>query len=372
MRKNLIQPFVNAIPFILAALLCGCGSGSSTVNGVNTKVTPTIASARVIAFGDAVSDVGQNGARYTVNDAAVNGSMTLTERIAADFGFSTIAPVNSGVLAGGAYSYAKGGATIAAVGQQIDAFVAAGNQLTDNDLVVVTAGTQDIIDNATAYYAQTITADQAKANIASAVGALVVKIQKLTNEAGAKHVLVVTPINVARTPWGLAKGANYPSSSADYAFLETLSVATSGDATVGSFAGQLSFQIGQAFPSSSSGLKVLLADISNFSNLITGTAAGSANAYGRVFPHPTGSVNSYGLYSTALGVALTNPDVPVCSSGTPILSCNANTIAINPSNGLVWDYNSSVFADDLNLTPAANRIIADYIVNSIMRVAGWI
>ena len=365
-----------------AALLSACGGASSTVKPLTEKVTPNIAGSRIIAFGDALSDAGQSagGKRYTVNDGAAGGSMTLAERLAANFGFSSVTPVQSGVLSsGGAYSYAYGGAkvtggSVMSVADQIDAFVNAGNQLTDNDLVVITAGSQDIIDNATAYYASTMTAATAKQNVADAAATLVTKVKRLTDEAKAKHVLLIAPINVARTPWGLSKGANYPSSSANYTFLEQLSIAIEGDNSTNSFGSQLSLEIGRNFPTSSSGLTVFLADLSNFFNLITGTGAGLPDKYGRTFPHPTGSINTYIAYSNSAGVILTNPDVPVCT--VSILLCTNSTIATNSAgpNGL-WDYTTSVFADDVNLTPAANRMLADYIFNGTgmgtMRTAGW-
>jgi hypothetical protein len=364
-------------------MLSACGGASSTVKPLTEYVAPTIAGSRIIAFGDALSDAGQGGARYTVNDAGAGGSMTLAERLASNFGFTSMTPVNSGVLAGGAYSYAQGGALISGAGSvasQIDAFVNAGNKLTDNDLVVITAGQQDIVNAATAYYANPTDAQAAtaKANIATAAADLVQSIQKLTNSSvGAKHVLVIAPLNVARTPWGLSQGANYPSSSANYTFLEKLSVALEGDNSAGSFGSQLALSIGNAYPSTSSGLKVFLADLSSYFNLMTGTDTVSG------FAHPTGSLKTYNTYLTAAGVALTNPDVPVCvtvpASGaivTPVTTTSCTTgIIVNPATSALWDYNTSVFADHLNLTPAANRILADYIFNGAgmgtMRTAGW-
>jgi phospholipase/lecithinase/hemolysin len=370
------------------AMLSACGGASSTVRPLTEYVTPTIAGSRIIAFGDALSDVGNTlgGGRYTVNDGGAGGSMTLAERLAANFGFASVTPVTSGVLTGGAYSYAYGGALISSgagsVASQIDAFVDAGNQLTDNDLVIITAGQQDIVYNATEFYATRMTAAQAKDNVATAAATLVTKVRRLTDEAHAKHVLVIAPFNVARTPWGLSQGANYPSSSANYTFLEHLSVALEGDNSAGSFGSQLALRLGNAYPSTSSGLKVFLADLSSYFNLMTGTGAGSSDVYGRAFPHPTGSLNTYSSYLTAAAVALTNPDVPVCVASvsgtivTPVTTTTCTTGTITDRVvGTPWDYNSSVFADDLNLTPAAHRILADYIFNSsgmgTMRTAGW-
>lgn len=367
---------------VAVALLSACGGASSTVKPLTEFVTPTIAGSRLIAFGDALSDTSAGFTRsiYTVNDGSAGG-LTLAERLAANFGFTTMTHVSSGVLAGGAYSYASGGATVVDISAQIDAFVTAGNQLTDNDLVVITAGTQDILDNAIAYY-RGGTATSAKTNVATAAANLVTKIRRLTDEAHAKHVLVIAPFNVARTPWGLAKGANYPNSSANYAFLEQLSVALEGDNTMGSFGSQLSLNLGREYPSNSSGLKVFLADLSSYFNLMTGTAAGSTTVH-PTFAYPTGSLPTYSSYMTAAGVALTNPDVAVCLAApvadptvAPVTttSCTVGT-QINTATNAAWDYNTSVFADHQNLTPAANRMLADYIFNGsgmgTMRTAGW-
>ena len=358
---------------VAAAMLSACGGASSTVKPLTEFVTPSIAGSRVIAFGDAFSDAGQTGgARYTVNDGGAGGSMTLAERLASNFGFTTMTPVHAGVLSGGAYSYAYGGATITgggvmSVSAQIDAFVDAGNQLTANDLVIITAGSQDIVKNASDFYASTITSDQAKTNLVTAASTLVTKIKRLTDEAHAKHVLVIAPVNVARTPWGLSQGANYQSSSANYTFLERLSVALEGDNSMSSFGSQLSLKLGAEYPPVSSGLKVLLSDLSSYFNLMTGTAPGGT------FTYPTGSLNTYASYITSAGLALTNPDVPACTlaaTSSPIVTPRTTTSCTTGTN-----YNTSVFADDLNLTPAANRMLADYIFNSsgtgTMRTAGW-
>ena len=354
-----------------AALLSACGGASSTVKPLTEFVTPSIAGSRVIAFGDALSDAGNRvgGARYTVNDGGAGGSMTLAERLAANFGFATMTPVSSGVLSGGAYSYASGGATVADVSTQIDTFVAAGNQLTANDLVIITAGSQDIVNSARTYYASgrsTADADLAKSTLATAASTLVTKIKRLTDEAHAKHVLVIAPVNVARTPWGLSQGANYPSSSAEYTFLEHLSVALEGDNSMSSFGSQLSLNLGREYPSTSAGLTVLLSDLSSYFNLMTGTAPGGT------FTHPTGSLNTYSSYITSAGLALTNPDVPVCVAAVTRVIVNPVTTTTCTTG---TNYNTSVFADDLNLTPAANRMLADYIFNSAgtgtMRTAGW-
>jgi phospholipase/lecithinase/hemolysin len=372
-----IQRLMGACALALASLLSACGGASSTVNPVSSKVTPNIASARVIAFGDALSDVGARGLRFTVDDASAGGAMTVAERLAFIYGFTTMSAVtDTRALSGGAYSYAQGEARVNTVGAatpltvQVSNFLAS-NKPGDNDLIIITAGTRDIIENATQYFAGTINAAQAKANVAQAALDLASVVQQLTG-AGAKHVMVLAPFNVARTPWGLAKGANYPNSSADYSFLEQLSILTSGDTSCGSFGCQLSAALVSRYPATSYGQPVLLADIAQYFNLITGTGAGGRDIYARSFPNPTGNANTYAV-GTASGVLLTNPDVPVClvniSLATP---CTTATIKTNANNSnAVWDYATAVFADEVNLTPAANRMIADFVYNSVEFRAAW-
>lgn len=381
-----IQRLLGACALALVSLLTACGGASSTINPVSTKVNPSIATARVIAFGDGFSDVGVGGFRYTVDDVSAGGSMTVAERFAYIYGFTSMSAVTDNrALAGGAYSYAQGEARVAAsvtngsgavtlpLTDQVTNFLTQ-NTPGDNDLIIITAGTRDIIYNAQQYFAGAMTADTAKTNVAQAAIDLANVVQRLTT-AGAKHVLIVAPFNVARMPWGLAKGANYPTFSADYNFLQQLSILTAGDTSCGSFGCQLSQALVTRYPATSYGQSVLLADIAQYFNLMTGTGAGGADIYGRVFPNPTGNTNTFGIV-TASGVPLNNPDVPVCvndiTSTHRCSTADATSIQTNPKNSnLPWNYNTAVFADNYNLTPAANRLIADYIYGSNMYRAAW-
>lgn len=389
-----IQRLMGVCALALASLLSACGGASSTVNPLSTKVNPSIANARVIAFGDALSDVGASGLRYTVNDASAGGSMTVAERLAFIYGFTTMSPVtdncastNTCVLSGGAYSYAQGEARVSAAGTATSLSGQVTNFLTnntpgDNDLIIITAGTRDIIYNAQQYFANSsvMSAAQAKANVAQAAVDLANVVQRFT-AAGAKHVLVVAPFNVARMPWvlampGVTPTTYYPTFSDQYSFVQQLSILTSGDTSCGSFGCQLSAALVTRYPATSYGQPVLLADVAQYFNLMTGTGAGGRDIYSRLFPNPTGNASTFPI-ATSSGAALTNPDVPVCLVNiTPSTPCTTpaspSRIKSNLNNGgALWDYSTAVFADDVNLTPAANRMIADYIYNSNMFRAAW-
>jgi outer membrane lipase/esterase len=175
-----------------ALVLAACGGGSTVA-----QLTPS----RIIVFGDGMADIGQNGARYTVNDASINN---WTLDVAGQFGVA-VAPA-----AKGGTSYATGNARIAAatdaaggsapsVQAQVDQFLASG-QPQFNDLVLVDAGTSDLIAEAQSVISGTQTQAQALANIDAEASTLAKEVNQLV-QAGAGHVAVVGPYNLARSPW---------------------------------------------------------------------------------------------------------------------------------------------------------------------------
>jgi len=304
-----------------ACVLVGCGGASSTVN----PLTPT----RIIAFGDEFSTVDSSGyGTYTVNTYETN--TTVASRLAATYGLTmyNYSTLTGGVVSSGtAISYAAATATaLTTVPAQITTYLTY-NTPGSSDLFIITAGTNDIISAAPS---NNTTA------ISSAATALTTAIQKLTT-AGAQYVLVMQPINVARTPSFLS--GTYAS------YAQALSY--DSGTLCQSFSCLLSTKLNSAYPATSSHQPILLADLMSYFNLVTGTTS-------------TGSSNTY----TSYGV--TNPNTAVCSSALP--SCTT-------TSGLLTTYSStyatSVFADSYYLTPFANRLLADYIYNYNFYRAGW-
>jgi hypothetical protein len=68
------------------------------------------------------------------------------------------------------------------------------------------------------------------------------------------------------------------------------------------------------------------------------------------------------------GVSLTNLSTAVCTTASPAAGC---TTAVG-AGGLInsTDYLTSVFADEINLTPVMNRFLADRIIYSLVSF-GW-
>ena len=184
-----------------ALLLSACGGGST----VTSRLSPS----RVIAFGDAMADVGQDGARYTVNDGSLNNWV---QYVASEYG-QAITPSSQGGL-----DYAWGNARFAAtpdaagvastptVKQQIDQFLAT-HTIDSNDLVIVSAGTADVITQVRASIEGSQTSDQAIANAGQAGNDMADQVKRLV-AAGAQHVLISGPYDLGRSPWAIQLGSD--------------------------------------------------------------------------------------------------------------------------------------------------------------------
>lgn len=298
---------------------------------------------RIVAFGDYFSTVDSNGyASYSVNTSETNA--TIASRIAATYGFTLKYRQSSfsAIPFGTAYSYATGTATASDTATQISSYLV-NNTPDSDDLFIITAGTQDIVSAAPT---------NNTTSIAAAATALSNAIQALTN-AGAKYVLVMQPINVARTPPFLEANGVRPAGA--YASYKSNAQSLSYDSGTNcqSFSCQLTTKLNAAYPANSSRQPVLLADLLPYFNLITGTTN-------------TGSTNTFASYGVA------NPDLVVCNSSVP--NCTTSTLSTTSTNQYTstsWDYSNSVFAYDYYTTPFVNRLLADYIYSYNFYRAGW-
>ena len=309
---------MRATALLAACALVGCGGASSTVD----PLVPT----RVIAFGDAYSAVDPTTGAGTFTVQTGETDNTVAGRIAAKYGF-----VLNGTSNTGGFSYAVGTLGAGKVGNvatQITTYLGnVGNSIGAKDLIIITVGSQDIYDIAV----------NNSGSIATATTTLTSQIQRLTN-AGAKYVLVVLPINMARTPWGL--NSVNPTGET----IRALSYDTGTQCL--SFSCQLSTKLNAAYPATSSHQPILLTDLMSYSNLFTGTTA-------------TGTTDTY------LSYGVTNPNTAACNAPANIgtAGCASGAASVN--------YGTYVFADNLNLTPFGNRLLADYIYNYNFYRAGW-
>lgn len=199
MSRNWLRRAVLVAASAATLLLAACGSGT-----IESQLTPT----RIVVFGDAFADLGQTGARYTVNDGTVN---IWTQKVALDFGLALTPSAQGGK------SYATAHARVAAkpdavgdnatptVKEQIDTFLAS-DSIGANDLFIVNAGVSDLIAEGVRVQAGVQTADQLLANARLAGRDLAAQVRRLV-DAGARFVVVAGPYNLGRSPWGFTSPA---------------------------------------------------------------------------------------------------------------------------------------------------------------------
>jgi phospholipase/lecithinase/hemolysin len=325
---------------VAAALLSACGGASSTVD-------PFVAT-RVIAFGDGFNNVDANGSGLSTvrtTDTAATPIVYVTDdtiagRIAARYGI-VVKPVTATgganpLAATGGFSYATANARVSDVATattgQIDTFLAsAGGAVAKKDLIIIAVGNWDI------YYAVIAGATSMDANTT----ALVAAIQRLTS-AGAEHVVVMPPINMARTPWATTYVTAHPSTTRT--MIQNLS-----NSAASSFNFSLLAKLTTAYRQDHKPV-VFLDRTTDFNSF-----AGSVAADG----------STVGNYS---GISLTNLSTAVCTTASPAAGCNLSVGA----GGLInaTDYLTSVFADEINLTPLINRYFADRMIASLVNF-GW-
>jgi phospholipase/lecithinase/hemolysin len=289
-----------------ALLLAACGGGS-----VESKLAPT----RVIAFGDGMADVGQTGSRYTVNDGSVNN---WTQFVANSYD-QGLAPSSQGGL-----SYAYGNARIVAkpdaagdsstptIQQQIDTFLA-GHTIGSDDMILVSAGTADVIVQARTALDGGQTSDAAAANAEQAGRDLGAQIKRLV-AAGAKHVVVAGTYNLGRSPWAHELGSD--------GLLEPLSTR---------------FNNGLLVTLVDNGADVLYVDFALYFNQQTSNTNNVANN------------TNYVCTSQDPGPGIGTGPGQVNSK-----LCTTATIAPNV------DYNTYLFADRIYPTPRGHQLFGDY------------
>lgn len=308
-----------------ALIVVACAS-SAWLAGCGSSVESAFAPTRAIAFGDSVAYLGDAAGmgRYTVDDGSVN-NWTLT--VAQNYGL-TLASTAAGGL-----SYAQGNARISAtpdaagnpatptVTQQIDTFLAT-QAATPGDLVLISAGTGDLIAGMAQVQAGTLTPDAYVAQAAQAGRDLADQIQRLS-DAG-MHVVVSGVYRLGRTPWATAIGQT----------------ALLSDASQGGASNAFNDALKVRLQNLGLGARVRYAEIANYVNPV------DDGTY-----HP---------------VLLANMTAPVCNSvdagaGIGIGAGEVNSALCTSATLADADLNDYLFADKVYLTPEANRLIGQQV-----------
>ncbi|WP_316151508.1 SGNH/GDSL hydrolase family protein [Cupriavidus sp. BIC8F] len=221
-----------AISAVLISLLAACGGGGTiSVSGGSgsSGAAPPAGGIhlQIVSFGDSLSDGGTyapiasavGGGRFTTNPGQV-----WTQDVAQYYG-DTLSPAftidaTHKLSAQGGLGYAEGGATIATpanlydfltdvigniempVTQQVSSYLATHGSFNPNQLVLVWAGSNDVL-RAGALPAAAQTVQTAATTLAQVVGQIV--------QNGATHIVVANVPNIGLTPKGIASadgGAN--------------------------------------------------------------------------------------------------------------------------------------------------------------------
>ncbi|CAN7644570.1 MAG: SGNH/GDSL hydrolase family protein [Acidovorax sp.] len=308
MAANWMRRTVMVAACASVALLAACGSSTT-----ESAITPQ----RFIAFGDAMSDVGQNGSRYTVNDGSVNN---WTLQVAANYGKPLTASSAGGT------SYATGNARVSAkpdaagnastrtITEQIDAFLAGGS-FTGSDLVIVSGGVSDVISGMAAVTAGTQTEAAMVAAARKAGEDLAAQVRRLV-AAGAKYVVVTGTYDLSKSPWAKSIGREALLTDASSRFNDGLLV---GIVDLGA--------------------NVLYVDSAYYVNLYTSVPGN----YG--FNNATTAVCTSVDATNGIGIGAGQVNSALCNSST--LLSGANQV-------------SYVFADSVYLTPSAQRQFGTY------------
>ncbi len=296
----------------LALLLASCGGGSSVV----TDFHPT----RVVVFGDAMADMklgsGATGL-YTINgDGSTNNWV---RQLASYYGLT---PLDVNVKAKAHARITNNvdavGGSAASVTSQISGWTGG---FTANDLVVVSAGTSDLI--AEGYQAVKASPSQTESaatlNVQQAARELATQIRQLVTN-GAQHVVVLSPYNMGNTPWATAATRT--------TFLQNLTN---------------EFYIELVYYISDLSDKVLVVDARVQMNaLVISTSFKGSNMACTTIAAGVG-----------IGIGSGNVDSSLCNSAT--------------SGDLVsgYDANKYLFADGVYPTPLAHRQLGDYAYNKL-------
>ena len=308
MAANWMRRTVMVAACASAALLAACGSSTTE---------SAIAPERFVAFGDANSDVGQKGTRYTVNDGSVNN---WTLQVAANYG----KPLAAASAGGKSYAVgnarvkikpdAAGNASTPTITEQIDTFLASGS-FGASDVVFLSGGISDVIAGMAAVQAGTQTEAAMVAAARQAGEDMAAQVRRLV-AAGAKYVVVTGTYDLSKTPWAKTIGREALLADASSRFNDGLLV---GIVDLGANA--------------------LYVDLAYYVNLYTGVPAN----YG--FNNATTAVCTSVDATNGIGIGAGQVNSALCTASTLLPGVSQT---------------SYVFADPVYLTPSAQRQFGTY------------
>jgi phospholipase/lecithinase/hemolysin len=293
--------------------LASCGGGQ-----IESQFIPT----RMVVFGDALSDMGNGGSRYTVNDSTA----MWVKLMALDYG------VGLDKSASGGTDYAWGNARVVlkpdaagnnatpTVKEQVDAFLAANSSFNSGDLVVLNGGISDIVVQMQALRAGTITQDQYIANVTQAGHDLAAQAKRI-EAAGAAHIAIIGVPDLKAMPWAVMTGQQALLSQGSTGFNNALLIDLVNE-----------------------GQKMLYIDFALLFNLMASD------------PGSYGMINSADIVCTSVDPG---PGIGIGTNQVNSARCAPDTILAGAT------YSLYLWADALYPTPSGHSALANYTFNRV-------
>ena len=309
-------------------LVAACAS-TAWLAACGSSVEKAFVPQRVIAFGDSMAYLGDasGSGRYTVNDGSVNN---WTIQVAQHYGLSLAS------TAAGGLSYAQGNARVNAkpdaagnaatptVAEQVDQFLAT-QTVQANDMVLISAGTADLITGMQAVQAGAQTTAQYLAQATQAGADLAAQVRRLSDAN--LHVVVAGVYRLGRSPWATTLGQEDLLTSASDAFNNSLLL-----------------QIQDL------GARVRYVEMAGYVNPINDTYHRPWNYIG--FVNSTNPVCTSTDPGPGIGIGANQVNSSLCTSSTLVSGADPNTYE---------------FADPVYVSPASQRQLGDHAYNDVLR-----
>ncbi len=268
---------------------------------------------RIVSVGDFLSYQGTLANGYndklTVNDQTINNWVT---QLATSYNI-VFDPSDSGL--------ATPNATVATLAQQLNGFIPKAG-----DMLVINAGMNDILNHTNDVINKKETPDQAIATL----GALGTTYQLFARDQlkNFGHILILNAYDLKGSPFAQKNAA----------------------------------QFAAAWPTYSGGLAQFIQDETrNFNNKIISNAGTYVSGQGvRLFDaevlYLSADFQGYGITTAGLTLA-------ACPGTTAGINCTASTADTN--------YNTYLYADDINVSPVAQRLLGAYAYTFLRSAKGW-
>lgn len=194
-----------AASFLTAAVLAGCGGSG--------KVYEPLRPSAIYTFGDGIVDDGQNGGRiYTINSSdPARVVYSLPHLVASGYGL----PIKP--QAQGGTAWGQGGTRIADLRTQVQSQLAAASfsSFSGQELIILSAGMEDLIQETQAVLAGGSTLAVAQANIQTQVRGYGQAMLQLHGK-GARYIYILPPYDLSQSPWMTTLKTTQPNAPAVY------------------------------------------------------------------------------------------------------------------------------------------------------------